>query len=104
MDSIKHLLSQFNQIADQNNWHAKHSPKNLVMAISVEAAELLATLQWVNESDSQQLNGQQKHAVGHEMADVFLYLLCLADKLDIDLLEAAREKMQINLSRNKQSN
>jgi NTP pyrophosphatase (non-canonical NTP hydrolase) len=99
LDSHKQLLTQFNQLADANGWHSKHSPKNLSMAISVEAAELLEIFQWLGEKDSFELSPEQRQQVGHEMADVFLYLLSLADQLNIDLVDAAKEKMRINKQR-----
>ena len=96
---LRQLLNMFNQLADVNDWHPKHSPKNLAMAVSVEAAELLEMFQWLSEDASQQLTPSQRQQASHEMADVFLYLLCLADKLGINLVEAAKEKMLINQQR-----
>ena len=99
MNAHKELLNLFNQLADANDWHPKHSPKNLAMAISVEAAELLETFQWLSEEDSGLLDNDQQQVVGYEMADVFLYLLALADKLNIDLVSVAKDKISINLQR-----
>ena len=94
MQELEQLLRAFNHLADVNQWHGKHSPKNLSMAIAVEAAELLELFQW-REYD-EDLDENLRRQAGHEMADVLLYLLSLAEKLNIDLLGAAREKMQIN--------
>ena len=66
------------------------------MALSVEAAELVEHFQWLNEKQSENLNSDQLHAVGEEAADVFLYLLHLCNRLNIDLLEAAQQKMYKN--------
>jgi NTP pyrophosphatase (non-canonical NTP hydrolase) len=90
------LTRALRQFAAERNWEPFHSPKNLAAALSVEAAELLEHFQWLTEAQSRALPADQREAVGHEMADVLLYLLQLADKLDIDLLGAARRKMVLN--------
>lgn len=97
--SLQTLLQDFKRLADANDWHPKHSPKNLAMAISVEASELVEIFQWLSENKSKQLNAAQLQHASHEIADVFLYLLCLADSLNIDLLRAAKAKMQVNWQR-----
>ena len=66
------------------------------MALSVEAAELLEHFQWLSEEQSHQLNDEKKQAVAYEMADIFLYLLRLSDQLNIDLIDTAHKKIQIN--------
>ncbi len=99
MKELGELLQAFNQLADANDWHPKHSPKNLAMAVSVEAAELMEVFQWLNEDEVKQLSVNQKQQASEEMADVFLYLLCLADKLDVDLIQVARDKMKKNRQR-----
>ena len=93
LDPLIQLLRDF---ARAREWEQFHSPKNLSMAISVESAELLEHFQWLTESQSQQLAEDKKQQVAHEMADIFLYLLRLADQLEIDLLASAREKMSLN--------
>jgi len=99
MNELSQLLKSFNDIADANNWHPKHSPKNLAMAISVEAAELLEIFQWLSEEKSSQLDADLRQRASYEMADVLLYLLSMAEQLNIDLLQAARDKMLINRQR-----
>lgn len=93
LDSLTELLRAFAQTRD---WDQFHSPKNLSMALSVEAAELLEHFQWLTEHESLNLSASQHEQVALEMADVFIYLLRLADKLDIDLLEIARRKIVLN--------
>jgi NTP pyrophosphatase (non-canonical NTP hydrolase) len=93
VDDIKIKLRQF---ADDREWDQFHSPKNLSMALAGEAGELLEQFQWLTEEQSKNLTREQRQAVEEEMADVFLYLLRLADKLNIDLLEAAKNKMAKN--------
>lgn len=93
LDEIKIKLCQFAQARD---WDQFHSPKNLSMALACEVGELLELFQWLTEEQSKNLTQEQRQAVEEEMADVFLYLLRLADKLNVDLLEAAKNKMAKN--------
>lgn len=93
IDQIKHRLREF---AEARDWDQFHSPKNLASAISVEAAELLEIFQWLSEENSRALDGATKVKVEQEVADVFLYLIRLADKLDIDVMAAANLKIAIN--------
>jgi NTP pyrophosphatase (non-canonical NTP hydrolase) len=82
--------------ADEREWDQFHSPKNLAAALSVEAAELLEHFQWLTEDQSRSVPDDKRDAIAEEVADVFLYLLQLADKLGIDPVQAARKKMQTN--------
>lgn len=93
LDEIKSKLRQF---ALARDWDQFHSPKNLSMALAVEASELLERFQWLSEEQSSNLTVKQHQAVEEEMADVFLYLLRLADKLNINLLRAADDKISKN--------
>ena len=87
--------------AAERNWERYHTPKNLVMAMSVEMAELVEHFQWLTPDESAGLldDPAQRQAVEEEMADVLLYLVRLGDVLDIDLAEAARRKIAINAGR-----
>jgi NTP pyrophosphatase (non-canonical NTP hydrolase) len=95
-DSLDQLTRRLQQFAAARNWGPFHSPKNLASALIVEAAELLEHFQWQTEAQSRALSPEQKQAVAHEMADVLLYLVQLADATGVDLLAAADEKMQLN--------
>jgi len=95
-DALEELTARLRRFADERDWRQFHSPKNLACALSVEAAELLEHFQWLTEAQSQDLAGEQRAAVGAEMADVLLYLLQLADRLQIDLMAAARAKLVLN--------
>jgi dCTP diphosphatase len=90
---LTQCLRDFAKVRD---WEQFHSPKNLASALSVEAAELLEHFQWLTEEQSRQLAAPKKAEVAAEAADVFLYLLQLCDKLQIDLLDAARTKLVVN--------
>ena len=96
IDSLDTLRLRIREFAQARAWERYHTPKNLVMALSVEAAELLEPFQWLTAEQSQHLNAEQHEAVRHEIADVLIYLTRLADLLDIDLLDAAASKLEIN--------
>lgn len=90
------LRDSLRQFAAERDWDQFHSPKNLAMALAVEAAELLERFQWLTEADSRNLPAPELARVREEMADVLNYLVRLADKLDVDLLAAARDKVALN--------
>jgi len=91
--SLRRDLRRFTEARD---WRQFHTPKNLAMALSVEAAELLECFQWLTPQQSETLPLRERRAVEQEIADVLLYLLRLADVLEIDPLLAAQRKMRIN--------
>jgi len=90
------LREQLRAFAAERDWEQFHSPKNLAMALSVEAAELLEHFQWLSEEQSKRLPPASLAAVSEETADVLLYLIRLCDKLDIDLVAAAQRKIASN--------
>ena len=96
MDPIQHLQLELAKFAKDRHWERFHSPKNLSMALSVEASELLEHFQWLTEEESRQLNPDKLQEVRDEMADVFLYLLQMSIQLDVDLAQAARDKLLKN--------
>ena len=96
IDNFDTLRQRIRDFAQARAWERYHTPKNLVMALSVEMAELLEPFQWLTAEQSQQLNAEQHEAVRQEIADVLIYLTRLADVLGIDPLEAARDKLAIN--------
>jgi NTP pyrophosphatase (non-canonical NTP hydrolase) len=81
------------------DWHRFHTPKNLVMALSVEAAELVEHFQWATPEESLDLAADKRAEVADEIADVLIYLTELADVLDIDPIAAAREKVVKNAAK-----
>ena len=90
------LRDKLRAFVAERDWDQFHSPKNLASALSVEAAELLEHFQWLTEEQSRNLPPEKLAEVRDEMADVFVYLVRLADKLDVDLLAAAAVKMEKN--------
>lgn len=95
---IKAIQLELREFARARDWEQFHSPKNLAAALAVEAAELLEPFQWLREEDSRRLSEQPETAalVREEIADVLIYLLRLADQLDIDLERAVADKMRVN--------
>jgi len=96
MDSLNQLKERLRVFADERDWDQFHSPKNLAMALIVEAAELVEHFQWLKEEESAELQPDKLAEVEHEMADIQIYLIRLADKLDIDLMSAADKKIKLN--------
>ncbi len=92
-DKLKQALRDF---AKERDWEQFHSPKNLAMALAGETGELLECFQWLSEAQSASLSPEQKQAVSEEIADVQLYLIRLADKLDINIHDACEAKMKLN--------
>lgn len=95
-DTLGELKDALRQFARDRDWDQFHSPKNLAAALAVEAGELLEPFQWLTDEESRQLDPKQAAEVRDELADVLLYLVRLADKLDVDLAAAARDKLRKN--------
>lgn len=96
MNEIEQLKQRLRDFARARDWEQFHSPKNLSMALIVEAAELVEHFQWLTEAQSHALAGDKRREVEQEMADVFIYLTRLADLLGLDLLAAAYRKIELN--------
>ena len=90
---IKELQDKIDKFAKERDWDQFHSPKNLVMALTSEVGELNELFQWLTEEKSNNVGNDE---VRQEIADIFIYLLRLSDKLDIDIEEAVKEKIEIN--------
>ncbi|MDH5219362.1 MAG: nucleotide pyrophosphohydrolase [Gammaproteobacteria bacterium] len=93
---IYQLQQAFIDFARERDWEQFHSPKNIAMALNVEAGELMEHFQWLTAEQSHQLSEDKKREVAHEIADVSLYLFRLAQLLNIDIIAACNEKMDIN--------
>lgn len=93
LTSLRDVIRVF---VDERDWDKFHTPKNLSAALSVEAGELLEHFQWLERGDAAELKAAKLAQVRHEMADVLVYLVRLADKLDVDLHAAVLEKMVLN--------
>ncbi len=90
------LRRRLRDFARERDWEQFHTPKNLAMALIVEAAELLEHFQWLTPEQSGRLDRARRQAVEEELADVLIYLVRLADRLGVDLLAAAGRKMAAN--------
>lgn len=95
-DSLQMLRASINAFVAERDWAQFHTPKNLAMAMIVEAAELVEQFQWDTPQESQHLTAEKREAVSHELADTFVYLLRIAEVLDIDLIVAANQKIALN--------
>jgi NTP pyrophosphatase (non-canonical NTP hydrolase) len=93
MEELRKMLRAF---AKERDWDQFHSPKNLSMALAVEAAEILEHFQWLTQEESGNLSPEALKKVGEEIGDVQIYLTRLSDQLGIDPIEAAVEKLEIN--------
>ena len=98
-DSLADLNAQLLAFARERDWEQFHSPKNLSMALAGEAGELLEHFQWLSERQSAELPDDKKDRVALEMADILIYLIRLAERLDVDLIDVAYRKMAINQAR-----
>jgi dCTP diphosphatase len=93
---IEQLKLRLREFAAVRDWDQFHSPKNLSMALIAEAAELVEHFQWLTEAQSTNLKPDKLVEVEAELADIFIYLIRTADKLDIDLVAAAKKKIEHN--------
>ncbi len=93
LDELALLIRAF---AEERDWDQFHTPKNLAMGVAIEAAELMEEFHWLTPEQSVRLPPEALAAARHEMADVLIYLVLLADKLGVDLIAAAAEKIAIN--------
>ena len=94
--SLEDLRNAISTFIAERDWEQFHSPKNLAMALSVESSEIVEHLQWLTEEQSKNLPPEKLAEVREEIGDVMIYLTELADKLDIDPVEAAEAKLEIN--------
>jgi dCTP diphosphatase len=95
-DEFQSLTAELRAFASERDWDQFHSPKNLAMALIVEAGELVEPFQWLTEEQSRNLTPEKLRQVSEELADVQIYLIRLADRLGIDLALATREKILRN--------
>jgi dCTP diphosphatase len=98
-DSLEALRQRLAEFAREREWEQFHSPKNLSMALIAEAAELVEHFQWLSEEQSSGLSPDKLEEVRLELADIQIYLIRIADRLGVDLIQAARDKIEINEQR-----
>lgn len=95
VDQLRQLVLDF---VEERDWRQFHAPKNIAMALAVEAAELMEHFQWIDAEESRALNNdaEKLHAVAEELADVIGYGFALANELNIDVSQAIYAKMKKN--------
>ena len=96
METLDDLKKRLREFARERDWEQFHSPKNLSMALIVEAAELVEHFQWLTQEQSKHLPEKTLQEVTQEMADVFIYLVRMADLLGVDLIASAKRKIELN--------
>lgn len=94
--SLADLTLLLREFSAERDWDQFHSPKNLAMALTVEASEIIEHFQWLTEEQSNSLSPEKLDQVREEIADVLIYLTRLADRLQIDPLAAAYAKLEVN--------
>jgi len=96
LESLEQLRLRLREFVAERDWEQFHSPKNLAMALAVECAELVELFQWLTEEQSAGLDAGRRARAEAELADILVYLVRIADRLDVDLLEAASRKLGEN--------
>ncbi len=91
MGKIKELQELVINFRDQRDWQKYHTPKNLSMSIAIESSELMELFQW-----DEDLSTVEKEALEDEIADIFIYLLLMADATDVDIVQAVEKKVEKN--------
>jgi dCTP diphosphatase len=99
--TLQELQEQVRRFAQERDWEQFHDPKNLSMALAGEVGELLEIFQWLTPAQATAImeDVTRAEAVRHELADVLVYLLRLADVLQVDLAAALNAKMVLNARR-----
>ena len=103
MDYLK-IKNEIQNFVDERNWEESHTPKNLAMALSVEASELVEIFTWLKEGEHHSNNNDIKIRTQEELVDIFYYVVRICQKMDIDLEEAFYEKMKKNIIKHPKPN
>ena len=96
---LTELRDALRDFAALRHWDQFHTPRNLAVALSVEAAELLEHFQWVQDAEVTAFDDAKREQIGEEIADVLLYLVRLADKLGLDPVDVAQRKLALNAAK-----
>lgn len=99
MKNYKKIKKDIERFIRQRNWEKYHTPKNLSMALSVEASELVEIFQWLDNSEYKKNKKKIKLLAKDEVADIFYYLICFSEKMGISLEEAIKDKMKKNIKK-----
>lgn len=93
MSDLKEILEKIRRFRDDRDWMQFHDPKNMAVSIIIEASELLEHFQWKRKEEVEKYTKENKEEIQDEIADIALYLFELADNLEIDLLDAMKNKI-----------
>ena len=96
MNDLEDIRQRLLNFRDLRDWNQFHDPKNLAEAISIEAGELLEHFLWKTVEESKNLPGTDLSEIGHEIADIFIFLVYLSVELQIELLESVKDKIRLN--------
>lgn len=96
MDNFERIKKALATFSREREWEQFHSPKNLAMALSVEVAEIVEHFQWLSEEEANTLSTEKRQAIAEEIADTQMYLLLLAEKLNVDIIESVNQKIAKN--------
>ena len=96
---LQDLAARLRVFARERDWEQFHAPKNLAMALAVEAAELMEHFQWLTEQESGELPPPARQRVAEELADVLIFTVRLADRLGVDLEPAIEAKIRANAAK-----
>ena len=99
MSEIEEIRRRIRAFRDAREWMQFHNPKNLACSVAIEAAELLEHFQWATPEQSEAVGRERREAISDEIADVAIYLIELADNLEIDFVEAIHKKLDLNDAR-----
>lgn len=94
--TLKELKAKMAAFVKERDWEQFHSPKNLSMSISIEAAELMEKFQWCDNQAAKDALADDFQEVKHEIADIICYLLSFCNLYDIDISDAVTEKLKLN--------
>lgn len=92
-DRIAQLKKEIARFARERDWEQFHTPKNLAMALAIEAAEVAEIFQWLTPAQAEALGAKKREDLADELADTYVLLLKLADAYGVDLVDAARRKL-----------
>ena len=95
-NSLEHLQAMICEFSEERDWDQFHNPKDLSISIVLESTEVLEHFQWKNHEEMSKHSTDKKDDIGEELADVLSYLLLLANKLNINLADAYKDKMKKN--------
>ena len=99
MDKLENILSRIQNFRDERDWMQFHGHKDMAVSIAIETAELLEHFQWKTKDEVNEYVKNHKNEIGKEIADIAIYLLELADNLDIDILQAIESKLNENAAK-----